>query len=307
MATDRNESRSDQGDDHVVLAVLAEMPEVRENRIAPTRQRAVLLPLSLFAATCFSTYWVFYVQSGPRAGLLYMTAVMGILLAHEMGHFLQALRYKIPASLPFFIPMPLTPIGTMGAVIGMQGSSADRKQMFDIGISGPWAGLVVAIPVSMLGILTADFVVPPPGTLSDFTDPLMFQAMIAVLRPDLPAGAELVMNPFLMAGWVGMLITGLNMLPVSQLDGGHMTYALFGKRAHYIARGFLFLAAAYMIVTDTYVWTIMLVLVALIGCDHPPTANDRVPLGPLRWAIGIVSLAIPVLCFMPDPMPGLMR
>ena len=163
---------------------------------------------------------------------------MGILLAHEMGHFLQALRYHVPASLPFFIPMPISQLGTMGAVIGMQGSNANRKELFDIGLSGPWAGLVVAIPVSIAGILQASYVVPPPGIPADFADPLIFRLLMAWFRPDLPEGAELIMNPLLMAGWVGMLITGLNMLPVSQLDGGHVTYAP-SANAHYIARGFL--------------------------------------------------------------------
>lgn len=296
-----------------VLAVLAELPEVPPPPRRRPRPRRVALPVMLFLLTCYSTYVAGATllthgalnNSYDLNGLFYMGAVMGILLAHEMGHFVQALRYHVPASLPFFIPMPFTLIGTMGAVIGMQGSGANRKELFDIGLSGPWAGLIVAIPVTMVGILNANFVVPPPGTPSDFADPLMFQLLIPLLRPELPAGAELVMNPFLMAGWVGMLITGLNMLPVSQLDGGHVTYALFGKRAHYIARGFLLFAAAYVVLSGHYVWTIMLVLVILIGSDHPPTANDRAPMGPLRWIIGVVSLIIPILCFMPNPMPSL--
>ena len=100
-----------------------------------------------------------------------------------------------------------------------------------------------------------------------------------------------------MAGWVGLLITGLNMMPASQLDGGHVIYALFGRAARPIARGFLIAAIAYIIVSDRYIWAVMVILVTLIGIDHPPTADDTVPLGFWRRAIGYASLAIPVLCF----------
>src|SRR5262249_45528911 len=147
-------------------------------------------------------------------------------------HFIQAVRYGVPASLPFFIPMPFTPLGTMGAVIGMQGSDADRKELFDIGLTGPLAGLFVALPLTWYGIQVAHpFPLNVPAGLH-FQDPLLLKGMMWYLRPDLQAGQELTMNPFLMAGWVGMLITGLNMLPISQLDGGHVAYAILGRRAY---------------------------------------------------------------------------
>ena len=161
-------------------------------------------------------------------GLRYMLAVMGILLAHEMGHFLMAVRYHIPASYPIFIPMPVTFMGTMGAVIAMDGARADRKQMFDIGIAGPLAGLVVAIPLLCVGIWVAKPVVLP--TSSPVTgDPLLAELLIGWLHPDarLVPRFRVSGNPFYMAGWVGMLITGLNMMPISQLDGGHVTLRAF--------------------------------------------------------------------------------
>ncbi|MBX3411813.1 MAG: site-2 protease family protein [Pirellulales bacterium] len=309
------------------LPVLAEIPGVESAPSAvvePTgfRLDRVLLPLALFLATCYSTYIAGASGSLSFAGrafglgtqvgrvidgLIYMAAVMGILFAHEMGHFLQALRYRVPASLPFFIPMPFSPIGTMGAVISMHGSRADRKQLFDIGLSGPLAGLLVAIPITMVGVWIAAHTIIHPNRPSDFADPLIFQALIKLLRPELPANSELYMNPLLMAGWVGMLITGLNMLPVSQLDGGHVIYALFGPASRWIARGFLLFSGAYIVISGNFTWTLMFVLVTLIGCDHPPTANDRVKLGPLRWSIGLLSsISIPILCFMPNPFPALM-
>jgi membrane-associated protease RseP (regulator of RpoE activity) len=283
--------------------------------IEPPPQRRVVLPLLLFVATCLSTFFAgalnwnptFYLERSQAEaviginwsqGLIYMAAVIGILLTHEMGHFLQTVRYGVPASLPFFIPVPILMTGTMGAVIGMEGSRADRKQLFDIGLSGPWAGLIVALPIIWFGIKAATVM---PAT-ADFQlgDPLIFKLLTSYLRPDIPAGAILNKNnPLLMAGWVGMLITGLNMLPVSQLDGGHVIYGLFGRHARLVARGFLIAAIAFIVFGEQYNWTIMLVLVIMLGVDHPPTRDDHVPLGPARMAIGLVSLAIPVLCFTP--------
>ncbi|HEX3869793.1 MAG TPA: site-2 protease family protein [Pirellulales bacterium] len=233
-----------------------------------------------------------------RDGLQYMAAVMAILLAHELGHFFQAVRYGIPASLPFFIPMPLTPLGTMGAVIAMRGSQANRLELFDIGISGPLAGLVVAIPVAWFGIATAT----TTGNPTYLHDPLIMRLMVDYLHPELRPGEVLAWNPLYMAGWVGMLITGLNMMPISQLDGGHISYALWGKRAHLLARGVVLAAVVFILAQDQYTWAIMLALVVYLGTDHPRTADDYVPLGIWRRVLGWASFVIPVLCFIPVPM-----
>ncbi len=283
--------------------------------LARKRQRRVALPVFLFVATCLSTFiagalnWDpgTYIANGLagrqivagwQQGLIYAVAVIGILLTHEMGHFLQTLRYRVPSSLPFFIPVPFLITGTMGAVIGMEGSRADRKQLFDIGISGPWAGLLVALPVTWFGILSAtEMKQPEPIVLGD---PLIFKLMTHYLRPDIAADAILNKNnPLLMAGWVGMLITGLNMLPISQLDGGHVVYGLFGRRSIWVARSVMIAAILFIVVEDHYNWTLMLVLVILLGVDHPPTRDDSVQLGWGRWAFGFLSLAIPILCFAP--------
>jgi membrane-associated protease RseP (regulator of RpoE activity) len=276
------------------------------------RARRRALPLLLFVICCFTTFgagvyqwdaqvltWDGLKANLPhhwRDGLIYMAAVMAVLLSHEMGHFVTTLRYHIPASFPFFIPIPITLTGTMGAVIGMQSSRANRRQLFDIGLAGPLAGLVLIVPVLCAGILMAD--VAPPERQMHFGDPLLLKMLIHWLRPDLPQGAEL-MHPLYMAGWVGLLVTGLNMLPISQLDGGHVIYGLLGRQSRWIARAFLMSAIGFMIVIDQYNWVLMIVLVTLLGVDHPPTADDRVTIGPLRWIIGLASLSIPILCFTP--------
>jgi membrane-associated protease RseP (regulator of RpoE activity) len=264
-------------------------------------QRRVWLPLFLFVATCLSTFVsgtlgflsTRQIEIDWKQGLIYMASVMGILLAHEMGHFLMTLRHHIPASWPFFIPMPLSPIGTMGAVIAMQGSRADRRQLFDIGLAGPLAGLLVCVPVLCLGIHVAE-----PG-VSPFQQPLLTELLVPWIRPDLRPQL-MAPNPLLMAGWVGLLVTGLNMLPISQLDGGHVVYALFRRWAHVVAYAFFFVAIVFIVWKSWMHWVLMLALVALIGVEHPRTANDHVRLGPVRAVLGIASLLIPALCFAPQ-------
>jgi membrane-associated protease RseP (regulator of RpoE activity) len=235
-------------------------------------------------------------------GLTYMAAVLVILLAHEMGHFVAALRHRIPASFPFFLPFPLSPLGTMGAVIGMEGSRANRKEIFDIGLAGPIAGLVVAVPMFMLGLRQLSFDEYQFGSFR-LDLPLVARWLMQLLNtPGYEPGQMLwqaQLNPLLMASWVGLTVTGLNMLPVSQLDGGHVIYTLFGRKSYWIARGFIILAISYMLISWNLGLSVMIGLILFIGTDHPPTRDDTVPLGWFRIVLGLLSLAIPVLCFPP--------
>jgi len=302
------------------------LPELKVSDLHFRPQRRRMLPLMLFLATCASTFWVGVtlweplnphylgtyaamwqaIQLNWVIGLKYMLAVLGILLTHEMGHFLQTVKYRIPASYPLCIPVPFNAIGTMGAVIGMDGTRANRKQIFDIGLAGPLAGLVVAVPILWYGIVDLDLSrVPQHGEFQLYLPPIG-QWMLAQAHPE---WADRVwvglsqLNPYFMAGWVGMLITGLNMMPISQLDGGHTIYALFLDRAHTIAKWFISLSIFYVVVNLNHavMWTPMLILIIFMGIHHPPTADDRVELGRLRWIIGIASLAIPFICF---PLQG---
>ncbi|NBT13123.1 MAG: site-2 protease family protein [Planctomycetia bacterium] len=232
-----------------------------------------------------------------QRGLVYMAAVMGVLGAHEAGHFVAAVVHRIPATLPIFIPMPVLLTGTLGAVIGMEGSRADRRQLFDIAIAGPIAGLVVILPVLAAGMLAGQ-----PTEASPFATPPVAAWLQSRLRPDLAPGASIAPNPLFMAGWVGLLVTGLNMIPVSQLDGGHVSYAIFGRRAHWIARAILLAAIAAIVVLGRYNWIAMVVIVALMGTDHPPIRDDGEPLGLGRTLLGLVSLLIPIVTFMPEPL-----
>jgi Zn-dependent protease len=260
----------------VVQAEFVAEPPVRQ------RRRRITLPLILFFLTCVSTFvagatgWMpgEYLMGPVRPtlepdpylfiaarrmllehwqeGLIYMGCVLAILLTHEMGHFVMTVIYQVRASLPLFIPFPISPLGTMGAVIAMDGSKADRRQIFDIGLAGPLAGLVVAVPVIWIGASQLDLATPPQGYR--FGLPLAARYLLEHLqpgmyRPDMGVAVN-QLNPYFMAGWVGLLVTGLNMMPVSQLDGGHVMYALFGRGAHWMAR--LFMLAVFISMGISY-------------------------------------------------------
>jgi len=238
-------------------------------------------------------------QIGPhwQRGLVYMIAVMAVLSAHEAGHFIAARLHRIPATLPFFIPVPVLLTGTLGAVIGMEGSRASRRQLFDIAIAGPLAGLFVALPVLAIGLST--------GTVakhSPFAMPPLASGILRLVRPDIVAGGTVEPNAFFMAGWVGLLVTGLNMIPISQLDGGHVSYALFGRRANWIARSVLIAAIAAIVILGRTNWIAMVVIVTLLGTDHPPIRYDGRPLGLARTVLGLLSFLIPIVTFMPEPL-----
>ncbi|MGD9634521.1 MAG: site-2 protease family protein [Pirellulales bacterium] len=300
-------------------------PHLTEAHLHSRPKRRRLIPILLFVATCLSTFWVGAANWKPQQyaggdamwhqittnwpqGLTYMGCVVAILLTHEFGHFLQTVRHHIPASYPLCIPVPFSLIGTMGAVISMDGMRANRKQIFDIGVAGPLAGLAVAFPILYIGVTRLDLSVAPPPQDIQLYNPVIVRWMLEWLRPEWADRAAWVsvsqLNPYFMAGWVGMLITGLNMLPVSQLDGGHVIYALFGRDAYKIARAFTIVAIAYVVINleQAAIWTPMLILVIIMGIHHPPTADDTVEMDDFRWLLGVASMAIPVLCF---PLEGL--
>jgi membrane-associated protease RseP (regulator of RpoE activity) len=290
-------------------------PSELEILLARRRPRRARLQGLLYLLTCLTTFAAGAVGWQPLLlgvddagiaeavtghwdrGLLYMAAVMAVLTAHEAGHFIAARIHGIPATLPFFIPMPILLTGTLGAVIGMEGSRADRRQLFDIAVAGPLAGLAVAVPLLALGLFSGTADGTNPFALAPFAVWLQ-----SLLRPDLAAGSTVAPNALFMAGWVGLLVTGLNMIPVSQLDGGHICYAVFGRRGNWVARTALIAAILAVVISGRLNWVALVVIVTFLGVDHPPIREERVPLGPFRTALGLAMFAIPVLTFMPEPL-----
>jgi len=282
-------------------------------------------PVLLFGLTVLSTVWVGICGWSPlsilelclaetslmplrravlanwQTGLFYSLFLLAILMAHELGHYLVAKWYRVPATPPIFLPFPINSIGTLGAVIAMRGHEADRRQIFDIGIAGPLAGLVLAFPIAVWGTWQLDLNLPRGGGLG-FEIPLAMRWMIRLFHPEYAGQVVWLsqLNPAFTAAWVALLVTGLNMMPVSQLDGGHVTYGLFGRHAHWISYGLLIFAIAYMVYQQILIMALMVVLLLLMGPTHPPTSDDNVRLGWPRVLLGLTSLLIPVLCFPPN-------
>ncbi len=303
----------------VIVAEVVDRPGPPQPAALPPRPR-VVLPLCLFLATCASTMFCgfgwYRMPEGPvsgitvllgllQAGATYAVPVMLILVFHEAGHYIQARRYGVQASLPYFIPMPFSPIGTLGAVIAMDAQVRDRRALFDIGITGPLAGLVPTMVFLVWGLHLSEYGVPRPGSLL-FGDPLIFRFFAEWIRGPAPPGHEVMVHPFGFAAWVGLLITSLNLLPVGQLDGGHVLYALLRNRAATVASVILAgvtAAVIYGTIRHGYPqWLLMLFLLFLMGPAHPPTGNDHARLGPVRVVLGWLTLAFIFVGLTPTPI-----
>ena len=242
-------------------------------------------------------------------GLLFTFTLLTILGAHELGHYFACRHYGIRATLPFFIPAPptITLFGTFGAVIKIKEPIRSRRALFDIGIAGPLAGFAFALPAAVIGLI---FATPaPPAAVSaassgiQFNDPLLFIVVSKLLA--LPKWIE--WNPIYWAAWGTLLVTALNLFPVGQLDGGHVLYAIAGRRTHtwisrIVAFGCAALAALSIVLNQppVYVlWTLVLLFLMKVG--HPPV-DEQEPLGTARVALAIFALLVFLLCFMPFPI-----
>jgi Zn-dependent protease len=304
---------------------------IASKEATPAPRRIHRIAILLAVATVFSTFWAGVGAWDPTTpisqalaegslmpirqvllanwwgGLQFSLALMAILVAHEFGHYILTIVYRVPSTPPLFIPFPFySPIGTMGAVIMMQSGAADRKQIFDIGLAGPLAGLVVAVPVIIFGIVFNQPIAYASQEALTMGQPLMIQWLAQVFSPDQASNfvqlANTETSPLLMAGWVGLLVTGLNMMPLGQLDGGHVTFGLLGPKSIYVAVAALVASVAYMAFTGVILFSLMLVLVLLMGLRHPPSSDDSRSLGLPRQIIGWASLVLPVLCIPANPI-----
>jgi membrane-associated protease RseP (regulator of RpoE activity) len=242
-------------------------------------------------------------------GLWYSLTILGILGCHEMGHYLACLRYNILATRPYFLPLPpigITLTGTLGAFIRVKSRFPDKVALFDVGVAGPLAGFIVAVPALFLGIALSTVQKLPPDL--PFTiwlgEPLLFKfAQWAVWGP-LPEGATLSMHPMAFGAWFGLIATALNLFPISQLDGGHISYAVFGRRSVFITYTTVLVAIGLTVFSLSWVvWTaLMLLMLWLVGPHHPPTLNDDIALGRGRLLIAGLALLIWIVCFTPAPI-----
>jgi membrane-associated protease RseP (regulator of RpoE activity) len=234
------------------------------------------------------------------AGIPFSISLLTILLCHEFGHYFAARLHKVNVSLPYFIPGPSI-IGTFGAFIRARSAFMNRRQLIDVGAAGPLSGLVVSIIVLIIGINSSTIQpIPSQGSFIIFGDSLLQTMLVSLVKGPIPDGSGLILNSVAFAGWVGLLVTMFNLLPIGQLDGGHIMYALFGKHQKKLA----YIALLGLIVL-TFWWTgwvVWLILSLLLKPAHPPTLIDEIPIGKARRIVGYISIFAFIICFMPVPI-----
>ncbi len=275
------------------------------------------LPLLLFALTVFTTLWAGAYQAysgtirGPVAflrehpemlpkGIPFAGTLLFILLTHEFGHFLLSKIHRVPSSLPLFIPGPPHFIGTFGAIIRMRGPILNRRALFDIGVAGPLAGFAVAVLALIVGLYLSTVVDRTSTFGLQLGEPLLLKFMAWMIIGPLPIQADVLLHPVAFAAWFGLFVTSLNLIPIGQLDGGHVAYALWGNRQRTMA-----FAVIPMLILLGFVgwpgWFIWAFMAGVWGLAHPPVVDPHVPLGRGRVLVGWIAFAVFVLTFAPVP------
>lgn len=238
-------------------------------------------------------------------GLWYSVTILGILGAHELGHYYACRYYRVDASLPYFLPAPLL-TGTLGAFIRIRQPIPTKRMLFDIGVAGPIAGFVVAVPALVIGI-SLSRVLPVPedlGSSLSLGEPLLFRLVAWGIWGSAPEGYTLNLHPMGFAAWFGLLATALNLIPIGQLDGGHISYATFGHRSTHLTMASAAAVVLLAFYRDSWIiWAILMILmIVIIGPRHPQTLDHHIPLDRTRVYVAIGALAMFILCFTPAPI-----
>ncbi len=237
-------------------------------------------------------------------GLWYSATILGILGCHELGHYFACRYYRVDASLPYFLPAPLL-TGTLGAFIRIRQPIPTKRMLFDIGVAGPIAGFVVAVPALFIG-MSLSRVLPLPDEFVGYSlgEPLLFRLAAWLVWGEVPDGYSLNLHPMAFAAWFGLLATALNLFPIGQLDGGHISYATLGSRSTLVT-----IAAAGVVMLLTFVsasWIAWAVLMAIMmftmGPRHPRTLDHHIPLDRTRVWIAVGALVMFIVCFTPAPL-----
>ncbi len=238
-------------------------------------------------------------------GLYYSVTILAILGCHELGHYFACRYYDVDASMPFFLPVPTPLTGTLGAFIRIREPIPAKRMLFDIGIAGPLAGFAVAVPALLLGISLSHVAKLPPNFSGfELGEPLLFKLVSWLTWGSIPDGYSLNLHPIAFAAWFGLLATALNLFPVGQLDGGHICYAVFGRRSTYVTIVMVVIAIGLSFVSASWiVWTgLMVVMLLVFGPRHPRVFDEEVPLDTTRRWLALVALIILGLCFTPAPI-----
>ena len=234
-------------------------------------------------------------------GLPFSATLLCILLAHEFSHYLASRRNGVQATLPYFLPAP-TLFGTLGAFIKMKSPINTRNALMDIGASGPIAGFIVALIATVIGLFLSK-VVPVNKVEGMITlgDSLLFKALTRLIVGSVPDGYDVILHPVAFAGWIGLFVTALNLIPIGQLDGGHIVYALIGERHARLSKVLIgvMVGLGLLLWEGWLVWAVLLIV---LGSKHPPIIYSDFPLDQQRRRIGWLAVAIFVLTFIPVPI-----
>jgi membrane-associated protease RseP (regulator of RpoE activity) len=251
-----------------------------------------------FAGTLFSGKDPFIVRN-LLSGLPFSIPLLTILLFHESGHYLLSKKYNVEASLPYFIPAPSF-IGTFGAIIKMKSNINSKNALIDIGTAGPISGFFVSIPFLVYGIAKSEIVQKIPESSIKLGDFLLIRVLIKLIWGDLPENTDLMLHPVAFAGWLGCFVTAMNLFPIGQLDGGHISYAFFPKMSVIISKLFIFILflLGFFAWEGWFIWAFLLVI---LGTKHPPVLDENEPITPIRKILGLISLIVFILTFIPAP------
>jgi len=289
------------------------------------RREPLLRYVVLFALTVLSTtqagglhYAIFtsgFSEQIPRIplvslllhGLWYSLSILAILGCHELGHYFACRYYRVDASRPYFLPMPFLLTGTLGAFIRIRAPIPGKRALFDIGIAGPIAGFIVAVPVLLMGMHMSTVVKIPEnfsGDLIELGEPLLFRAAEWLTFGNIPDGYSVNMHPMAFAAWFGMLATALNLFPIGQLDGGHISYAVLGRRSTAVTMVMVpCLIGLSFVSTSWVVWTVLTVcMLFAFGPRHPRVVDEEMPLDSSRLWLAAFALLMFILCFTPAPI-----
>jgi membrane-associated protease RseP (regulator of RpoE activity) len=299
-------------------AYLPPIPDPRERR-QPIWRHVVLFVLTVLTTTIVGAdhFGSFYQDFGNHLmdltsteillnGLWYSASILAILGAHEFGHYYACRYYGVDASLPYFLPAPFPLTGTLGAFIRIRQTIPGKRELFDIGIAGPIAGFIVAIPVLLIG-MSMSRVTPLPADTSGFVElgePLLFRAAAWLFWGSPPEGHSINMHPMAFAAWFGLLATALNLFPIGQLDGGHISYAVLGRKSTIVTLGTVLGLIGLTFVSSSWlVWTVLTVVMLLaFGPRHPRTVDEDVPLDAGRRWLAFGALIMFIVCFTPAPI-----